>query len=51
MVAIEKSLFHGSPNESMSKCMIIAQLRKISPYWGEKGPAENPAADFAPAYA
>lgn len=30
---------------------IIAQLRKLSPYWGEKGPAENPAAEFAPAYA
>jgi cysteine desulfurase len=30
---------------------IIAQLRKLSPYWGEKGPAENPEADFAPAYA
>jgi cysteine desulfurase len=30
---------------------IIAQLRKISPYWGETGPAENPEADFAPQYA
>jgi cysteine desulfurase len=30
---------------------IIAQLRKISPYWGEKGPAANPEADFAPSYA
>jgi cysteine desulfurase len=30
---------------------IIAQLRKISPYWGEDGPAEDPAAEFAPAYA
>jgi len=30
---------------------IIAQLRKLSPYWGEKGPTENPAADFAPSYA
>jgi cysteine desulfurase len=30
---------------------IIAQLRKISPYWGEKGPSEQPEADFAPQYA
>jgi cysteine desulfurase len=30
---------------------IIAQLRKLSPYWGDKGPAEHPEADFAPAYA
>jgi cysteine desulfurase len=30
---------------------IIAQLRKISPYWGEKGPAESPEEDFAPQYA
>jgi cysteine desulfurase len=30
---------------------IIAQLRKISPYWGEKGPAEEPEKAFAPAYA
>ncbi|MDP2795143.1 MAG: cysteine desulfurase NifS [Sulfurisoma sp.] len=30
---------------------VIAQLRKISPYWGDKGPAENPEADFAPQYA
>ena len=30
---------------------IIAQLRKLSPYWGDNGPAENPDAAFAPAYA
>jgi cysteine desulfurase len=30
---------------------IIAQLRKLSPYWGEKGPVANSAADFSPAYA
>ena len=30
---------------------IIAQLRKISPYWGEKGPSVQPEADFAPSYA
>lgn len=30
---------------------IIAQLRKISPYWGEKGPSESPAEAFAPQYA
>ena len=30
---------------------IIAQLRKISPYWGENGPVEDPEKVFAPAYA
>jgi cysteine desulfurase len=30
---------------------IIAQLRKISPYWGENGPVEEPEKAFAPAYA
>ncbi len=30
---------------------IIAQLRKLSPYWGEQGPAANPQAAFAPSYA
>ena len=30
---------------------IIAQLRKLSPYWGEKGPSANPEAAFAPTYA
>ena len=30
---------------------IIAQLRKLSPYWGEKGPAANPQESFAPTYA
>jgi len=30
---------------------IIAQLRKISPYWGEKGPSAQPEMDFAPQYA
>ncbi len=30
---------------------IIEQLRKLSPYWGEKGPAANPEASFAPTYA
>jgi cysteine desulfurase len=29
---------------------IIAQLRKISPYWGEKGPQEQ-GAEFTPSYA
>ncbi|MBS1208393.1 MAG: nifS [Proteobacteria bacterium] len=29
---------------------IIEQLRKISPYWGEAGPVEDPAKMFAPAY-
>jgi len=30
---------------------IIAQLRELSPYWGEDGPVENPEQAFAPAYA
>jgi len=30
---------------------IIEQLRKLSPYWGEKGPSANPQESFAPTYA
>ena len=30
---------------------IVAQLRKLSPYWGEDGPVADPGAAFAPAYA
>jgi len=30
---------------------IVAQLRKLSPYWGEGGPVENPEQAFAPVYA
>lgn len=30
---------------------IVAQLRKLSPYWGEDGPLEDPEKAFAPAYA
>jgi cysteine desulfurase len=30
---------------------IIAHLRKLSPYWGENGPVEEPAKAFAPVYA
>jgi cysteine desulfurase len=30
---------------------IIAQLRKLSPYWNDKGPAANPEEAFAPTYA
>ncbi|MEZ5672065.1 MAG: aminotransferase class V-fold PLP-dependent enzyme [Thiotrichaceae bacterium] len=30
---------------------IIAQLRKLSPYWGVNGPIENPQKTFAPTYA
>jgi cysteine desulfurase len=30
---------------------IIAQLRKISPYWAESGPVSDPTKLFAPAYA
>ena len=30
---------------------IVAQLRKLSPYWSDKGPAANPEAAFAQTYA
>ena len=30
---------------------IVARLRKMSPYWGEHGPVEDPQRAFAPAYA
>ncbi len=30
---------------------IVAQLRKLSPYWGENGPVEEPDKAFAPTYA
>ena len=30
---------------------IVARLRKMSPYWGEHGPVEDPQKAFAPAYA
>ncbi|MGM0676383.1 cysteine desulfurase NifS [Ectothiorhodospira marina] len=30
---------------------IVARLRKLSPYWGEDGPVEDPEQAFAPAYA
>jgi cysteine desulfurase len=30
---------------------VIAQLRKLSPYWRDNGPLENPEQAFAPAYA
>lgn len=30
---------------------IVAQLRRLSPYWGEDGPLEEPEKTFAPAYA
>ena len=30
---------------------IIAQLRKLSPYWSDKGPVTSPAEAFAPSYA
>ncbi len=29
---------------------IVAQLRKLSPYWGEQGPVDEPEKLFAPAY-
>ena len=30
---------------------VVAQLRKLSPYWGDKGPAADPDKAFTPAYA
>lgn len=30
---------------------IVARLRKLSPYWGDDGPVEDPQKAFAPAYA
>jgi len=30
---------------------IVAKLRKLSPYWGENGPVENPEQSFAPVFA
>jgi len=30
---------------------IVAQLRRLSPYWGENGPLEDPEKAFAPSYA
>jgi cysteine desulfurase len=30
---------------------IVAQLRSLSPYWGEKGPAAGAAESFTPTYA
>ncbi|MBW9267095.1 MAG: cysteine desulfurase NifS [Candidatus Thiodiazotropha sp. (ex. Lucinisca nassula)] len=30
---------------------IVEQLRKLSPYWGESGPVEEPGKAFAPTYA
>ena len=30
---------------------IVAKLRKLSPYWGDNGPVENPEESFAPVYA
>jgi cysteine desulfurase len=30
---------------------IVAQLRKLSPYWGDNGPVEEPGKAFAPTYA
>lgn len=30
---------------------IVAKLRKLSPYWSDDGPVENPEAAFAPVYA
>lgn len=30
---------------------IVAKLRKLSPYWGDDGPIENPEESFAPVFA
>jgi cysteine desulfurase len=30
---------------------IVAQLRKLSPYWNADGPADSPGSAFSPTYA
>jgi cysteine desulfurase len=30
---------------------VVAQLRRLSPYWGEQGPVQDPQKAFATAYA
>jgi cysteine desulfurase len=30
---------------------IVERLRRLSPYWGESGPVENPEQAFVPKYA
>ena len=53
--SIRFSLSHENTAEEIERVIaavppIIAQLRKLSPYWGEDGPVADPAAAFAPAY-
>ena len=50
------SLSRHNTEEEINKVIaalppIIAQLRRLSPYWGENGPVKNPEAIFNPAYA
>jgi len=53
---IRFSLSRYSTDEEIDRVIqvtpeIVAQLRKLSPYWGETGPAEEPEKAFAPVYA
>ncbi|MEZ5840251.1 MAG: cysteine desulfurase NifS [Hyphomicrobiales bacterium] len=53
--SIRFSLSHENSAEEIDKVIaavppIIAQLRKLSPYWSDNGPVADPAAAFAPAY-
>jgi len=53
--SIRFSLSHENTGDEIDRVVaavppIIAQLRKLSPYWSGNGPVEDPAAAFAPAY-
>ena len=53
---IRFSLSHENTVEEIDRVAaavpgIIAQLRKLSPYWGENGPVTDPEKAFAPTYA
>jgi cysteine desulfurase len=53
--SIRFSLSHENTAEEIDRVIaavppIVAQLRKLSPYWGEGGPVEDREAAFAPAY-
>lgn len=53
---IRFSLSRYNTEEEMDRVIaavppIIAQLRKLSPYWSGEGPATNPEQTFQPEYA
>ncbi len=54
--SIRFSFSHYNTMEEVEKLIevmpdIVAQLRKLSPYWKDNGPVENPDLAFAPSYA